>query len=401
MTSTSSDVENKVMVPVVNAIDAFNTGFIDTYVDHGVEAILVNREGTKLRSLEPHAQRAKEKNVAVFVMGDGWQEHDGSAVVLPVSSEQYWGICRGLQKIVDQAIKETETTKQRYERIVEQARSTFTQPDFYDQTPFLDLMLNPNLRIWADKLEKTDKQVIVDCGHIDSDRMMSGNADEMSLEEGAVLVQHLRRKGFEAKLSVLYNEMRFFNTHQKQTARRIAQKLYQQAKREGTHYGVLRQYHYLLAGHGITPARHKDLMDSTFEGKLTLQCRQDLKALENGDKTKFVRDLDKNEGIYSYEVKAGEVIGVRHLTTASGAPNCAMLSAKLNQHHERNGAGRVLYLRDEMEWGCAVRNGAATARDIYGVIIPIDFVGYLETSERIATLGHKEVGKKGSISCRT
>ncbi|MBI2112805.1 hypothetical protein HYT52_04680 [Candidatus Woesearchaeota archaeon] len=404
MTSTSTSVQSKVHIPLVSAMGTFNASFIDRNIEWGADAVLVKREGSNARSLEPYAERARERNVPMFVMADGEDFRDSSVIGLPVSSEQYWGVCRGLQKIVDQAIREGDNPKQRHDQIVEHARTVFAQPDFYDHTLFIDLMLNPDLRAWADKLPRTDKPIVVDCGHIDSNVMMSGDADEMSLEEGAVLVQYLHQQGFDAKLGVLYNEMRLLNQMEKQTARRVMEKLYQQAKREGTHHGVLRQYHYLLAGHGITPERHSERMISSFEGKLTLQCRQDLEAYQKGDKSRFVRELDRDEGIFS------DLLGVfsylvdgtesrRELTKPSGAPNCAMLSAKLNKEYERKGVGRVLYLRDEMEWGCAIRNGAATARELYGVKIPIDFIGYMEARERVATLRAQSVGVTSSASC--
>ncbi|HLC90885.1 MAG TPA: hypothetical protein VJI15_03890 [Candidatus Nanoarchaeia archaeon] len=396
MTSTASSIKNKVNVPVVLALGEWNRKTIDTYLDLGVDAILVDREGVNPHYLEPYAQRARERNVPLFVMADGMDFSDSAVIGLRVSSEQYWGICRGLHRIVDQAMRETDDRRERHDQIVAEAQRIFARPDFYDREPFIDLLLNPDLKAWADGLEKTDKPIVVDCGHIDSERMMSGNADEMSLEEGAVLVQYLHSKGFDAKLSVLYNEMRMFHWFEKQHARKVSQKLYDQGKREGTHMGVLRQYYYLLAGHGITPARHKERMMSPFEGKLALQCRQDIEAYKEGDTSSFVRKLDREGEVFSYGLDEGLR---RELTTPSGAPNCAMLSAKLNQVYERKGVGRVLYLRDEMAWGCAIRNGAATARELYGVKIPIDFIGYLEAQERVATLRAQEVGVTSSASC--
>ncbi len=405
MTSTSSIVKSKVRIPHLVIIENNHQRQIDLMLDSDVDAIVVNTMNIHPGFLEEYTQVAQEKNTPLFVLTGGITPSFGKPSpretlgenALNVRPNQYWGVHRGLARIIDE---ETNTDpKARHKAIMERAHEVFGEPDFYDKPAFIDLLLNPDLRDWADDLEATDKPVIVDCGHIDSKTMYSGNADELSLEEGAVLVQYLRQKGFDARLSVLYNELQFFNTMEKPRARKAIKALYKEAKNTGTHFGVRNQYHFLLTGHGITEDRWKDVMLSPFEGKLIMQCRQDLDKYARGEDV-FSRDIGvvtvEADGQTAfagtgYVVGEGDTTAHRLITKPSLAPNCAMLSAKLNQHYENMGAARVMYLRDEMQWGCAIRNGARTARELYGVKMAIDFIPYMEVKDRVATLPGREL----------
>lgn len=395
MTSTSSQIRNDLNIPLAVVMNEFQAGKVGDLLEAKVDAILIETMGFSSQPIHFYADWARELNIPVLMMSPGKNESQ-AVVQLPVVSENYWGVMRGLQRIVDLAHQETDDPRIRYGLITEGARHVFARKNFYEKKPFLELMINPDIKAWADALEKTDKMIIVDCGHIDGERgKMSEDADELSLEEGAVAVQYLRQRGFDARLSVLFNDMRLFQERDKTSARRRSQQLYHQAKQEGTHDNALMQYEYLLRGYGFSPEVRKELMLSAFEGKLALQCRQDVAAYASGQDNPFVLKVQQQGKAFSYIV-SGEK---KKITTESGAPNCALLSAKLNQHYERLGADRILYLRDELQWGCAIRGGAATARELYGVTIPIDFIGYMESGNRVATLPVQNVGDKPDISC--
>ena len=121
-------------------------------------------------------------------------------VGLNVYPNQVWGIERGLERIID--------TEETQDAVIERAKEVFAQPDFYNQQPFLEMMINPKLKQLADSIPNDGKPIIIDCGHIDAANNYPTNEDQIALEEGIVLINYLKTLGHEnVKLSFLFNEM--------------------------------------------------------------------------------------------------------------------------------------------------------------------------------------------------
>lgn len=329
--------------------------------------------------------RAQQKGFPIFLLQEPWSSYEYQArikqlsaegiVELPAKADKYWGVFRGLQTIIANAKAKTQTPEARYNRIKAEAQRVFSGNDYHDKPPFVELMIRPELKELADALPKDCGSIVVDCGHIDAPNFFPTSADQLTLEEGAILVKYLKLQGHkDVKLNILVNEMYLAEQLGASEARKAIRGLRKDAKRTGRHFLIDRAYMRLLDGYGIT----KDEIATQFEGILAYQCRQDLETHQKGQ-SKFQTPMVEDEnGVCSVETFDDGIQFKRKLYSPANAPMCSGISAKLNQALTANGAGTIIYLRD-IKHECGIRSGAMAGRNVYGLDTPMQVVFYAET----------------------
>lgn len=362
---------------------------LELYIRDSYEAILIQTEGFLPRDTldEVLLREAQQKAIPVFLLQEPCESDEYQArierlsqeglVELPVTKDKYWGVCRGLQRIIANAQAETETPEAKYEQIKAEAQRIFADNKYHDKPAFLELMISPELKELTDALPKDCGPIVVDCGHIDAPNFYPTSADQLTLEEGAILVKYLKLHGHQdVKLNILVNEMYLAEQLGTSKARKAISNLRKETKRSGKHYIINRAYMRLLDGYGIT----NDEIATQFEGILAYQCRQDLEAFERGQSKFQIPIVQEEDGVFTVETANNGTKFKRRLYSPSNAPLCAGISAKLNQVHEANGAGTIIYLRD-IKHECGIRSGAMAGRNVYGFGNSIHVVFYAETKE--------------------
>lgn len=287
-----------------------------------------------------------------------------SLISLPISKEHFWGIVHGLQVIFGE--------ESRIEDKIAKAREVFSQRNFYDRLPFLELLINPVLKRFADGIPKDGELIVIDCGHIDSPRYMPTDADQQSLEEGLVLANYLRAIGHpEVKIGLLVNEMYVFQRTTKANARRAIRRRHAEVKREGLHFLLTQAYQHIFKGYGFTTESLAERIICSLEGSLNLRARQDLDTYEKQGDHPFSIELNPygDQG-YSFRTTLDDGRPFeRVIASENGAPVCSLMSAGLNRAYDEKGVKRLVYLRDG-KWLSAVRCGARSARALYASLDP-------------------------------
>ena len=312
-------------------------------------------------------------------------EDEAGLVPLPVSVRQSYGVFRGLQVIMrnDGTVEEK----------VALAKDIFDGTDFHDKPEFLDLVINPRLKDFADHLPHDEGPIVVDCGHIDSPRYSPTDQDQRSLDEGLILAKYLQHIGHEdVRIGILVNEMHLFRTREKREARRFIRKLRGQVKRDGYHHLVDRVYRGIFQGFGFGPKKLAEMLVCSFEGSLNLRARQDLDAYETDGDHPFQTELDTHgERGYSFKTTLDDGRPFeRVITSDGGAPMCALMSAELNRRYDEADVGRLVYLRDT-QWRPGIRCGARSARALYGTEVPVDAFFYGAANGKVAIESHQRL----------
>ncbi|MBI2572727.1 hypothetical protein HYV86_02615 [Candidatus Woesearchaeota archaeon] len=395
MNLRSSVVENDISIAFVP--EGFPIKQIGSLVGHGTDALLVSLpvQGSGLHEVISHFT---QRSIPSFIMAASIMEREvletlefRGAVPLEAWNNQYWGVSRGLERIVDQEQRQSCDPAIQYNRIIKRAQDVFANPQYPSSSQFIDLMLHPRLRTLADGIPRRNGSVIIDCGHIDNRGMYATNADLFTIEDGVVLLHYLRAKGHQdVKISVLVNEQYLFGQWSKTDARRWIHKLHQQVDRFGVHQFVAQNYREILRGYGIDESTYERDIVCRFEGSLSLEARQQLAAYEEGGEHPFVMEIDLyGQRGYSFQVQMptpdgnGSRTFERVLASAqSGAPICALISANLDRRHELAGASTVIYLRDE-QWRSAVLCGSRSAHYIYGTQSEANAVFYQEKNGQV------------------
>ena len=350
-------------------------------------------------SCRRHQKQFKQLNVGIYgqaaapvrtrfnLTGKVWQDEcharitQTDVISLPIFHEQHLGVLRGLERIIDREKQKGLSAQDTYSSIVASTQQVFSQPDFYDQSPFIDLMISPALRKFADSLSQTNFPLVIDCGHIDdAHQFYASDTDEITLEDGVVLLKYLQNQGRQdVRLSILFNDIHIFNAHG-HYGRKFVRALERQAKQNGIHNVFKGDYSNFLLGYGLLEDQWQSRIGSIFESHLTFRSRQELAAyiaeLDHPFQVDFIED-----GVIVYTIPGTQE--KRNVTNLRGAPNCTMISAQLDRKHELDGAKTVLYLRDEDAWGCAVRQGTRAAREMFGVSIPVFASFYTQIGNRV------------------
>src|SRR3989338_2530890 len=199
--------------PVLDVLtsSAFN-GALASALSQSADGVLTSTAGAYPDSILPQLAEANERGIPVFVMNhEMWEESGrekvaGSAIPLELNMDQALVTQRGLERIIDQQKRTGINGREGYQAIALRAQRTFSSPAFYDSAPFIELMINPDLKALADSLPKDAGPIVIDCGHIDSPTFQPTLADAFTLEEGLVFQRYLRNLGHEAKVSILLNE---------------------------------------------------------------------------------------------------------------------------------------------------------------------------------------------------
>lgn len=323
--------------------------------DQGIPTFLTSADFWEREIIDPKLKKA---------------EHEAGLIPLPVSSQQYWGIVQGLQAIC--------RDQKDYQQKIKTAKTVFSQREFYNQLPFLELIINPTLKKLADNISVDSKDIVIDCGHVDSPRYMPTDEDQQALEDGLVLLQYLTAKGHNnVKIGILVNEMYGFQVAEKTEVRKAIRYLHSQIKRNGSHHIVNQAYQKILEGYGFTAETLADKLVCSFEGSLNLRARQDIEAYERGRTHPFQIELDahgSNGYSFKTELDNGKPFE-RVIAADSGAPVCALMSAELNKRYDKADVGRLIYLRDT-KWRSGIVCGARSAKVLYGTDVPIDAFFY-------------------------
>jgi len=254
----------------------------------------------------------------------------------------------------------------------------------YEDREFLESVLSPELKAFTEGLRDEDFPLVIDCGHVDSPRMVPEFTDFRTFEDGVLLMKYLNSVGHDdVKVGILFNEMPMLDVAGSTIARRDIRRLRQDVKNKGMHFFAEAVYGNILRNLLVDKEAWRDVLVHTFEGSVALQCRQDMEAYAAGrNPFKVGHIIFGEDGAASYDLPKSDApvttsdscsIG---LTTPRGAPNCNFLSARINKRYQDQGSGAVLYLRD-VGWECKVKQGVNTARRLYGVTIPIHIGSYM------------------------
>ena len=382
---------------------SYNGDVLKTLIDQNPDAILIDTSGlipfetrrTNEYQLGSNNRApleiligAQEKGIPIFFLKEPLTEEPYQrkvkeleavgVVELQAYQDKFWGIFRGLQRIIADGKKtglgKQENKQQIAENIRAKAGRIFDSSDYHDKPEYINMMINPELKELADSLQRDVGSIVIDCGHIDNPGFAPTTADRFTVEEGAILLKYLRMIGHEdVKLSVLVNEMYLTEQFGKSEARKKIRQLRVNMKK-GDHQIARQAYWHLLQGYGIN--ERKDIA-TVFEGILAYQCRQDLDAYQRGEETFATSVVQTEEGVFTIE-DAEDGTQVRwQVYSPNSAPVCRSISAKLNQVHNTTGAGAIIYLRNIND-ECGVRGGVFAGRRMYGLNQPVHVLFYAE-----------------------
>jgi hypothetical protein len=310
------------------------------------------------------------------------EANDLGLTSLGAYSWQYWAVHQGIERILD-----TEDTLEARQSL---SQTVFSDSQFFEKRPFLELMINPALKEYADGLPQDCGPIVIDCGHIDSPNFMPTDEDQTALEEGLVLFHYLRYLGHQdVKIAPLFNEMYADQKVDKKSARRFEKTLRKQAKKKGLHSGVLQAYREIFKGYGLTEDTWQASVVCSFEGSIVHQARQGIRAYEEGSNHPFKTELD-DHGNYGFSYVATDGRERVIASPDKGAPLCSLVSSGVNKRHDAKGAQRVVYLYDQ-KWRPGVRCGAIGGRELYGTNLVIDAFFYGSANGRVGVVAHEKL----------
>ncbi|PIN77264.1 hypothetical protein COV16_07015 [Candidatus Woesearchaeota archaeon CG10_big_fil_rev_8_21_14_0_10_34_8] len=368
-------------------------------MDESLDAVLLCSDGSFNNTLFPRLEALRLAEIPVFLHGTAAfnrleaastlsAAEDLGVVLLQTLPNQDNSVYKGLERIFDK-----EST---FEGRRTMAKEVFSRPDFYRSLAFLDLVINPTLKQFADGLPMDAGPIVVDCGHIDASNSRPTVEDITAFEEGLVLIRYLQHLGHEdVKLGILYNEVylldessdlimrmgggketTFHLSGTKKNNRRSIKRAQKDIKREGLPARLNLVYGHVLFSYGVTPNTWADSIVCTLEGSLSFQARQSLEAYENGREHPFQVELDAygNAG-FSFTAQDGKE---RVVASADrGAPMCSLISSGLNRVYDD---GTVIYLYNK-KWRPGIRCGAVGARELYGADLTVHAFFYGKTPE--------------------
>ncbi|MBT4604070.1 sugar ABC transporter substrate-binding protein [archaeon] len=370
---------------------------VDIAVDAGADAILLKSNGLfPYPALRDPIRRANAAGIPVFLPDAGsfsdfgvqrkiaLAENDG-LTALRVDPGQHFVVQQGIERIFDQ-----EPTLEGRRSV---SKDLFDQPRFFEKPAFLDLMMNPALKNYADSLTLDDGPIVIDCGHIDSPNGKPTDEDYTSFEEGIVLMRYLQHKGHQdVKIGFLLNEMYTLEQFDKKGARQRISRARKQRKREGISADIHRVYGQTLYGYGVTREQWPKLLTMSFEGSLSLETRQELSKYEKGEDHPFQVELDEHgDAGYSFATKIEGRPFERVISSAErGAPVCSLMSAKLNERYNRGDVRTLIYLRD-VKWRSAIKCGARSARVLYGTDLNMFGAFYQTKNGKVSIVEHGQI----------
>ncbi len=383
-----------------------STAFFTEEQVSSLDAILVSTDGIFQTEMIQFAAIAKKSNIPLFVPTAAiWEESNlrkitnSDAIALPTYQSQNFAIYRALEKIITnhREINDGSNPREKYTKIKEEAKALFDRPDFYTKTSFLELMIQPELKQWADSLPQDSGKIVIDAGHIDSRDLSPTAEDRQAFEDSIILLKYLKQAGHtNVKVNMLYNEMWMRQFAEKRTVKRHIRILRQQVKEKGPHYFLRRVYQPVMDGYGVTDNE----ISGSFEGIIVYKTRQDLEQASTGNspfKSEIVTTTDGTYTVLNSNLSPNQTASQSpnqapsiKLFTESGAPVCRTLTARDMYDEQQRGAATILYLRD-VKWECAIRQGAITARQLYGTTANIASMFYVTINQKIESLGLQQL----------